>query len=171
VLVGLIGEGQEIYSGEEAGIGQWREAVLASDSSEWHVHVPDDVADDFAGCAVTTHPKLHLTVSLRSRRAMYLHRWVSQLLAGSPSLAARVASRLDSDRAAFPLYVTRNLDLAKDYARSRYADEPGKRYGLLVAAHAKVPRRYGYEQAKDRSMVQCAAGRPFVLLSADNAGD
>lgn len=35
VLVGLIGEGQEINTGEEAGIGQWNIAVHHSDANEY----------------------------------------------------------------------------------------------------------------------------------------
>jgi DUF2075 family protein len=50
-----------------------------------------------------------------------------------------------TEKAAFPLYLTRDLEVAKEYVRARYVDEPDKRYGLMVAAHAKVPRRYGID--------------------------
>ena len=144
VLVGLIGEGQEIYSGEEAGIAQWRDAVLSS-SAVWAVHASSNVGDYFAGCEVKTHDELDLTASLRSRRAQELHDWVSHVLTGNLPLAARLAARIGANRAGFPMYLTRDLGEAKTYARHRYAEEPDKRYGLMVAAHAKAPRRYGVD--------------------------
>ena len=39
VLVGLIGSGQEIHVGEEAGLGQWRRALArAGHPDGWTVH-------------------------------------------------------------------------------------------------------------------------------------
>jgi hypothetical protein len=50
VVVGLIGGGQEIHVGEEAGLVQWRWAVeRASRPGDWHVHAPLAVADVFDG--------------------------------------------------------------------------------------------------------------------------
>ena len=46
VLVGLIGSGQEINVGEEAGLGQWCEALQKAGSPEqWTVHAPQRVLD------------------------------------------------------------------------------------------------------------------------------
>jgi hypothetical protein len=39
VLVGLVGDGQEIHSGEEGGLVQWADALSAS-SHRWEVHCP-----------------------------------------------------------------------------------------------------------------------------------
>jgi hypothetical protein len=65
-LVGLVGGGQEIHSGEEAGLGQWRDAVLGA-TAEWELFCPPAIADEFSGLDVTTHEDLSLDVSLRSR--------------------------------------------------------------------------------------------------------
>ena len=145
VLVGLIGEGQEIFSGEEAGIGEWRNAILRNSQAKWTVHAPPELIAEFRDCRVRSEERLELKVPLRSRRARLLHDWVSHVLNGSLALAARVATRLSTERAAFPLYLTRDLEHAKQYARLRYANEPEKRYGLVVKAYAKVPRRYGVD--------------------------
>ena len=41
MLVGLIGSGQDIRVGEEAGLGQWREALRKAGSRyQWTVHAP-----------------------------------------------------------------------------------------------------------------------------------
>ena len=54
VLVGLIGSGQEIHDGEEAGLGQWRTALEgAGDPAGWTVHAPQKVLDEFFAPAPT----------------------------------------------------------------------------------------------------------------------
>jgi hypothetical protein len=132
-LVGLIGEGQEIYVGEEGGLGLWA-AALARSGHRWTVHGPPGIAFSFPGHQVHEHDLLMLKVPLRSRRAEHLYEWVRLLLRGSPALAARKASHVQS--VGFPMWLTRDLEAAKDYARLRYAGEPEARYGLLVSSHA-----------------------------------
>jgi hypothetical protein len=131
-LVGLIGEGQEIYVGEEGGLGLWAAALARSDH-QWTVHGPPGIASSFPGHQVNEHELLMLTVPLRSRRAEHLYDWVRLLLRGSPALAARKAGHVQS--VGFPMWLTRDLDAAKSYARLRYAGEPDARYGLLVSSH------------------------------------
>lgn len=143
-LVGLVGEGQEIHSGEEGGLDQWREASSPPHAKKrWVVHCPPKLADTFAGLAVETHDRLDLTVSLRSRRAERLHDWVQLLLTGSIPLAARQAARIQAE--AYPMYVTRDLDEAKDYVRRRFVGEDGKRFGLLASSHAKQLPKFGVD--------------------------
>jgi hypothetical protein len=48
VVIGLIGTGQEIHVGEEAGIGQWRKAVEnTTGRAEWHIHIPPSAIEHF----------------------------------------------------------------------------------------------------------------------------
>ncbi len=121
VLVGLVGQGQEIFSGEEAGIGEWGNALRMNDAKAWTVHAPPGIVESFRDCRVRAEDKLELNVPLRSRRAILLHEWVSHVLNGSLALAARIAARLSADRTGFPLYLTRDLEQAKAYARMRYS--------------------------------------------------
>lgn len=143
-LVGLVGEGQEIHSGEEGGMPQWATAA-ASGQETWHVHCAPRLAEWFEGLPLSSHPELDLTVSLRSRRAKDLHEWVRLLLEGSLSLAARLAVRVHSER--FPLYLTRNLADAREYAWDRYRGEgEDKRFGLVASSHAhKFLRSVGFD--------------------------
>lgn len=140
LLLGLVGEGQEIHSGEEGGLAQWREA--AKDGVRWRIYCPPRVADDFSGLDVVTHERLDLDVSLRSRRLEQHHTWVRLLLEGSLALAARQATRVSATDG-WAMYVTRDLDEAKRYLRSRYAEEPGKRYGLVASSHARNLAAHG----------------------------
>jgi hypothetical protein len=143
-LVGLVGDGQEIHSGEEAGLGQWRDAVLPPNATqEWKVVCPPKLFNTFADLPVQTHERLDLKVSLRNRRAERFHDWVALLLAGTIPDAARRAFPIQAD--GFPMYVTRDLDEAKEYVRDRYIGQPAKRYGLLASSHAKGLARWGVE--------------------------
>jgi hypothetical protein len=143
-LVGLIGDGQEIHVGEESGLGQWSEAITPPNAEDaWTVHCPPRLAPYFTDHQPTVHDALDLTVSLRSRRAELLHRWVALFLEGSLPLANQLAQRFVSDE--FVLYVTRSLDDARAYARRRYDDEPERRFGLLASSSSKRPPKYGVD--------------------------
>ena len=96
VLVGLIGSGQEIHVGEEAGLGQWRTALEKAGNPEgWTVHAPQKVLDEFfgpdwtGGTRLAAHsqasPALELTVELRFHFADDLDEWVETLLEGDRS--------------------------------------------------------------------------------------
>ena len=71
----LVGEGQEIYSGEEAGFSQWAKAVNSGKQNNWVVHCPQHLLNVFESQNVKCiiEPLLNLTVSLRSHFAEDLH--------------------------------------------------------------------------------------------------
>ena len=134
VLVGLVGDGQEIHSGEEGGLGQWADALSLS-SQSWEVHCAPRLAKVFAGFPVTSVRRLDLNRSMRSHRAEDLHLWVSHLLGEEPEAAAHLASRLTD--AHFSLRMTRDLAEAMDYLVARYREEPQALFGLVASSHAK----------------------------------
>jgi hypothetical protein len=134
-LVGLVGDGQEIHSGEEAGIGQWNEALGDEARLTWTVHCPPRLASEFDACDVELHPELDLTVSLRSRRAEQLHDWVAALLDGRIEDAAKTSQHISN--AEFQMFVTRDLQAAKQYLVDRYREEPAKRYGILASSKSQ----------------------------------
>jgi hypothetical protein len=131
VLVGLIGEGQEINAGEEGGIGLWDSAIKTS-PEKWRVTCARNLAGAFTGAEVEIDDALDLTKSLRSRQAEYLHQWVGSLLDGDIARAAGAAAHVRSH--AFPLYVTRDVEQAKNYVVARYVDDPSARFGILASS-------------------------------------
>ncbi|MGH7671107.1 MAG: DNA/RNA helicase domain-containing protein [Gemmatimonadaceae bacterium] len=139
VVVGLIGTGQEIHVGEEAGLGQWRTAVEnSSASTDWTVHAPPGVAGVFRGATVPfeAKPTLALDTELRFHQAKDLHRFVDQLLSGVPAQdLASMGARLNAD--GMHLRITRSLDTAKQYLRDRYSDDPLARFGLIASSKDK----------------------------------
>lgn len=144
-LVGLVGTGQEIFSGEEGGLGQWRSALLESPDTTWTVHGPPPVAKALDPVTVEVHEDLDLTVSLRSHRAERVHLWVATLLESQPAglrTAAELAMQIQAE--GFTMYITRDLDEARTYARSRFAGEPEARFGLVASSHCDL-RAYGVQ--------------------------
>lgn len=134
-LVGLVGDGQEIHAGEEAGIGQWAAAVRTQAELDWQIHCPPRMAHHFMGLDVHEDVRLDLTVTLRSKRAEQLHDWVSEVLSGNLRSAARTAGAIRSN--AFPLYLTRDLVEAKAYIRSRYEGDSIARYGIIASSRTQ----------------------------------
>lgn len=145
VVVGLIGSGQEIHVGEEAGLAQWRTAIESSSKrAEWSIHAPPAVAGLFRDGAVPFEqlPALNLDVELRFHQARDLHRWVAELLAGTPSeTLAPIARQLNAD--GLHLRITRSLDTAKAYLRDRYDDDRSARFGLIASSKDRDLLNFG----------------------------
>ncbi len=148
VVLGLIGGGQEIHTGEEAGVGQWAQAISGSSrKNEWYVHAPPALASTLEaslGAAVTlkSTPTLNLDKEIRFHLASEIHDFVHQVLhGGQEQQNARIADRLE--KAGFHLRITRDLDVAKAYLRDRYRENSEARFGLLASSKDKSLEFYG----------------------------
>ncbi len=135
-LVGLIGHGQEINSGEEAGMEGWNSALDSKSTSDWKIFAPPRYAKVFPNKDVTEVPDLDLTKTLRSRQAEFLHDWVGNMLEGRLSAAAKIADSMRGQ--SYPIFLTRDLGQAKSYLHARYENHPTSRYGMLASAKDKT---------------------------------
>jgi len=148
LVVAVLGEGQEIHVGEEAGAALWRDAV-ANSGTRWIVHGPArlSAAVGVIGPAYVNESLFDLTTSLRSHAAVELHSWVRLLLEG----------RLDEAQAQrvhlpyYNLYATRDLELAKAYVRRRYEGHQERRYGLLASSCAENLEPFALRLREDRN--------------------
>jgi hypothetical protein len=167
VLIGLIGSGQEIHVGEEAGLGQWRRALArAGRPGGWTVHAPQRVLDEvFSGpdddgrplpCRLGGCAQLDLQVELRFHFCSDLDAWVDGLLADDRAWPDEVSDReADAISAhcrelserlevqAYHLRMTRDLETARAYLRDRYADAPDARFGLVASSRDKALPDWG----------------------------
>jgi hypothetical protein len=140
VVVCLVGGGQEINTGE-AGISEWL-AVIQRCYPEWHVHLSSQLTDseynaEAAITALAGRPnvcfddELHLAVSMRSFRAENVSAFVKKVLdrelADAATLYRQFARR-------FPIVMTRSVDTARAWLRSR--PRGNERYGLIVSSQA-----------------------------------
>lgn len=141
-LVGLIGHGQEIHTGEEAGISGWFEAIESKHAvSDWKVYSPPRFSKSFPNHSITECEELDLNHSLRSKQAEYLHDWVQSLLSGQLAEASKISQRIWIQN--FPIFVSRDLEDAKQYVTQRFEGESGKRYGIVASSKDRILPKYG----------------------------
>jgi DUF2075 family protein len=143
-LVGLIGHGQEIHTGEEAGIAGWLDALESKHAtSDWKVYAPPRFAKEFPGKSVIEYPELDLNHTLRSKQAEHLHMWVHHLLEGQFAEASSYAQKIWVQN--FPIFITRSLEQAKQYVTSRFEGELSKRYGILASSKDQILHEFGIQ--------------------------
>jgi hypothetical protein len=140
VILCLVGGGQEINRGE-SGIGEWLDAVKVS-FPHWDMHISSRLTDSeyAAGSAIRSvkelkgvhfDDSLHLAVSMRSFRAEHVSAFVKALLDCEQEQARLTLAKLKR----YPIAVTRNLDSAKRWIRSRARGN--ERYGLVASSKAQ----------------------------------
>src|ERR1700733_6422299 len=146
-VVCLVGGGQEINTGE-AGISEWIDA-LETRFPTWEVHVsprialpeygsPNEVEAFLASSRVCSDEHLHLAVSMRSFRAEALSTFVGHVLDNEPEAAS---ATYKSIKAAYPIYLTRNLAAARAWLRSQARGT--ERFGLVASSGAQRLRPEG----------------------------
>ena len=140
LLIGLIGEGQEIHLGEESGMELWSNALDQS-SVKWTVHCPEKLKINFAQHELEFIDEFNLTTSLRTHQALTLQQWVDCLLEDKITESKRLMENLlDED---YPVYVTRELELARCHVRNKYSDEPNKTFGFIASSKSKILPKFG----------------------------
>jgi len=146
-VVCLVGGGQEIHTGE-AGISEWINALEVR-YPDWQVHVSPRIALPEYGSQrdmqtflssprVHSDEHLHLAVSMRSFRAEALSAFISHLIDNEPRAAKFAYDRI---KAAYPIYLTRDLLTAKTWLRAQARGT--ERFGLVASSGAQRLRPEG----------------------------
>jgi hypothetical protein len=139
VVVCLVGNGQEINTGE-AGLEEWLVA-LRDRFPAWQIYMPNRAIAagflpnfnlDELEARLTYEPSLHLSVSLRSVRAERLSDGMAALLSGHADTAREELTAIQSH---FPILITRSVEEAKRWIRSRARGT--ERTGLLASSGAR----------------------------------
>ena len=148
VLLILVGEGQEIYKGENSGIEQWNTA-LNKGSLDWKLVCPDKLRpsfeDDQEIMDIDGASSLDLTVSLRTHLAGDVSCFANSLIDGDVAKAKSYIP--DIYKAGFSMFVTRDLQAAKDYCNSRYEGNLDKRYGLIASSKGRDLPKFGVDNS------------------------
>jgi hypothetical protein len=136
VMVGLVGQGQEINTGE-AGLAEWGRALAAR--PDWEVRAAPDVVAParvgrqrlFEGAPGTLvlDEALHLGVAIRNVRAAAAARWVDAVLRGAVDEAAALAGP------DLPFFITRSQAAMRAGLRARALGR--RRMGLVCSSGAK----------------------------------
>ena len=140
LIVGLIGDGQEIYLGEESGLSLWSEAIQNS-NKKWNVHCPIKFSSFFENFTIEENEKFNLTTSLRTHQALALQSWVGALLDNNIEELEKKSNVLKKEE--YPIYITRDLESAKKYLIEKYKGEEDKTYGIIASSKSKILPKYG----------------------------
>jgi hypothetical protein len=140
VVVCLVGNGQEINRGE-AGIATWLDA-LCSRFPHWHAFISSELREAEPTATVslarleqrktaTNLRSLHLPTSMRSFRASMVSSFVSAVLKVEQDVAEGLLGTFHGE---FPIVLTRDLNAAKRWMRSRARGS--ERMGLVATSGA-----------------------------------
>lgn len=142
VVVALIGQGQEINTGE-AGLAEWGRVVPAQGWRAWaapRALSADDPAQRLADAPapwLQLEPDLDLNMPIRSLRTDASAAWVDAVLRGDAGLAAGLAGDVPN----FPFFLTRDLGAMR--AALRHLARGLRRAGLVRSSGAKRLRAEG----------------------------
>ncbi|MFC1628684.1 DUF2075 domain-containing protein [Gemmatimonadota bacterium] len=151
VIIGLIGGGQEINSGEN-GMAEWGDALRAltpTARSEWSIYGPSGMSDgdrataflglgDLPDMRINEEDNLTLTVPLRSFRSPLVADWVEAVLDARQDDAAAIMARIGD----FPIQLTRDSSKAKTWLQGQGRGE--RRYGMVASSCARRLRAEGF---------------------------
>lgn len=138
VLVCLIGNGQEIHTGE-GGLAEWGAAL--AERPLWQVRAAGQdggtARQSLAGLAgVAVDPVLHLAIAMRSIRNPDAAAWADAVVRGDAAGARALAGR-----APLPFVLVRDLGHLRDVLRAEARGE--RRAGLIGSSGAKRLRAEG----------------------------
>lgn len=139
VIICLIGGGQEINTGE-AGLIEWFDSIRRS-FSDWDVYVSNMITDNeytrghslealTHGLNLHKEKSLHLATSLRSFRSENVSAFVKAILDNDNIKASQLLSMLSR----YPVKITRNLESAKNWVKTKARGT--ERYGILASSGA-----------------------------------
>ncbi|MDP4085070.1 MAG: DUF2075 domain-containing protein [Bacillota bacterium] len=134
VVVGLIGEGQEIHLGEEGGIGLWNTAIHGENIL---VHAKHHQSIFPNALQYHENKNLYLNTSLRTHKALKYFEWVESFINGDFGKCKIIADQLINER--FMLKVVNNLDEAKTYVQKLY-EGTDKTYGIVISSGIQYPK-------------------------------
>ena len=149
LAVVLLGEGQEINSGEE-GLSTWIHAIQNRNkecASTWKITTPNS---DF--CSIPTIDSIEIDNDLRLKtvqrtdNSANISLWVEYFLSAEFGNAREIRETFVD----FPIYFTRELETAKMWLRSKALESSG-RSGLVASSKSKRLLVYGVDAVADAS--------------------
>lgn len=136
VVVALIGQGQEINTGE-AGLAEWGRVVPRFGWRAWAAPMAAPLLTEGPRPWLTEEPELDLNVPIRSLRTEASAAWVDAVLTGEAAAARQIALGIPE----FPFFLTRSLDALRSGLRGFARGQ--RRAGLLRSSGAKRLRAEG----------------------------
>lgn len=149
VLLILVGEGQEIHTGENSGSILWNNSINKG-NKKWEVACPPKLTPIFQDQALINsidNESFDLTVSLRSHLSGTVSKFINYIMDGDIENAAKLSQSIYAE--GYNMYCTRDLNTAKSYCKNRYLNEPNKKYGLIASSKGRGLFKYGIKNAPE----------------------
>ena len=148
-IICLIGGGQEINIGE-AGVSEWFKA-LKTNSADWDIYysnlflndetyLTDEELKTWIFDVGKMEIDLHLAIAVRSFRSEKISLLMHEILECNTSVVKEILSETQID---FPIYLTRDLQIAKKWIREK--SKGSERYGVVASSGAKRLRPCGID--------------------------
>ena len=148
-IICLVGGGQEINTGE-AGLSEWIIA-LKDHYPDWSIHYSSLIAGDndylndvslkeWLKEKGNAENELHLEVSNRSFRSEKTSSFVHEVINGNANQAKLILTEIHD---LFPIYITRDFDIAKDWLRKNAKGT--ERIGLVGSSGGRRLRPLGID--------------------------
>lgn len=137
VLIALYGNGQVIYTGEEAGLSLWEEALKKHD--DWIVIASDNLADKLQGLGERKKVEndLFLPVSLRAD-FIDCSKWVEATISRQKSTCNLAKDELAKlQKTSMRICITRDFNKVKERASEIDIDHPEWKYGIFISNFAE----------------------------------
>lgn len=137
VLIGLYGNGQDIYTGEEAGISLWEDALKEHD--DWVVIAAEELANNLHGLddRKIVDDDIFLLASLRAD-FIDCSKWVEQAICRNNATAAQAKKELEElQNTSMRICVTRDFAKVQERANEIVEDHPEWKYGMLISNFAE----------------------------------
>lgn len=137
VLIGLYGNGQVIYTGEETGISIWEDALKEHD--DWIVIAAEELANNLHGLddRKIVDNDVFLSVSLRAD-FIDCSKWVEQAIYRSHATAEQAKKELEElENTSLRICVTRDFAKIQERAVEIDEDHPEWKYGMLLSNFAE----------------------------------
>jgi len=132
--------------GEESGLKLWTEAIENSNNN-WVIHCPEKLTEYFPKKNVMLEKEFNLTTSLRTHQALTLQSWVESLLFEKIEEAKQLSAILFEED--YFIYITRDLQKAKNYVKEKYYREDDKTYGLIASSKSQILPNFGVNNGYD----------------------
>ena len=182
VVIGLYGNGQEIYKGEEKGVSLWNQAL--GNHHDWSIITPENLASRVEEQSKIIDDSLHLDTSIRAE-FVDCSNWAEYTISRKPDARRMANAELKKiQETSLQILLTRSKEELKTYKRMLDAVHPEWQYGLVASNYNAFSQgrtvsngnygRWFYENCKDLKTVCTVFGIqgleldcPIVIWSDD----
>lgn len=142
-LICLVGDGQEIYRGEEDGINSWVAAIKSEKFNKYKIKIfaPTKYKNVLKGTNSSFNDSLYLNSYLRGHGVDKFPQWIDAVLKNETDSARNLLKSIYDEQKYFSIFVTKSLLKAQEQVR-QLIDESLETYGLVTSSFTQYDLEY-----------------------------